>query len=234
MVAAGNTLRPNLPLVFLGPSMNGIEARGLLTANYRPPVRRGDLPARFAGTVIIIDGDFHQSLSVSPKEILRLLDTGTTVVGAASMGALRATELSTFGMIGLGWVFEAYRTGVIVADDEVAVAYDPDTLASLTVPLVNIRKWLLDLATYGHIDVKTAKVLFKMAREIFYADRVERRLLGAWTDKLGQGRLDALLQASGGRLSNVKADDAKLDLVTCRVEQAAHAGDQAGGKVGND
>ena len=55
-------------------------------------MRRGDLlecsPGRM---VVIIDGEFGQKFSVSPKEILRLLDQRTCVIGASSMGALRAT-----------------------------------------------------------------------------------------------------------------------------------------------
>ena len=77
------------PCVFIGPSLPLDEARLLIDADFRPPVRRGDLatldPARL---VVIIDGEFHQSFSVSPNEILRLLDLGGTVVGASSMGAL--------------------------------------------------------------------------------------------------------------------------------------------------
>jgi TfuA protein len=43
---------------------------------------------------LILDGEFAQNLSVSPKEILRLLDAGKEVVGAASMGALRVSYRS--------------------------------------------------------------------------------------------------------------------------------------------
>ena len=92
-------------VVFLGPSLNQQEARPLLDAEYRPPVKRGDLED-LAGfdTVVIIDGQFGQSLSVTPKEILALIDSGVSVVGASSMGALRAAELDSFGMKGVGWV----------------------------------------------------------------------------------------------------------------------------------
>jgi hypothetical protein len=39
------------------------------------------------------------------------------------MGALRAAELHTFGMVGVGRVFEGYRDGVYEDDDEVAVVH---------------------------------------------------------------------------------------------------------------
>src|SRR5260221_260127 len=78
------------PIVYLGPSLPREEAEGLIQADFRPPVRRGDLATIEAGrTVVILDGEFDQSFPVSPKEILRLLDAGSTVMGAASMCALR-------------------------------------------------------------------------------------------------------------------------------------------------
>ena len=58
------------------------------------------------------------------------------------MGALRASELDTHGMIGVGKVYEWYRDGVIESDDEVAVSTNPDTFEPISVPLVNIRETL--------------------------------------------------------------------------------------------
>ena len=43
------------------------------------------------------------------------------VFGASSMGALRASELDTLGMTGIGYCYEQYATGTIDSDDEVAV-----------------------------------------------------------------------------------------------------------------
>jgi ribosomal protein S12 methylthiotransferase accessory factor len=76
------------PIVYLGPSLPVAEAQRILEADYRPPIKRGDLPAHYDGTVVIIDGEFGQNLSVSPNEILQLLDQGMHVIGASSMGAL--------------------------------------------------------------------------------------------------------------------------------------------------
>ena len=73
------------PIVYLGPSLPLATAQRILRADYRPPVKRGDLPRQHDGVIVIIDGEFGQNLSVSPKEILRLLDSGAMVIGAASM-----------------------------------------------------------------------------------------------------------------------------------------------------
>ena len=80
--------------VFVGPSIRGARLREIPDAHITQPIRRGDLK-RFAEfqTLIVLDGEFNQSLSVSPKEILGAIDRGQTVIGASSMGALRASEL---------------------------------------------------------------------------------------------------------------------------------------------
>jgi hypothetical protein len=200
------------PIVYLGPSLSLDSARHLLAADYRPPVRRGDLPERYGGTVIIIDGEFRQSLAVSPNEILRLLDRGTRVLGAASMGALRAVELGPFGMIGVGWVYDAYRCGRIQADDEVAVTYAIDGFRCLTVPLVNVRRWLELLETSRQVDSFTARRLLACARAQFYADRAEAALLSSWERAVGSEELRRLLRSGGGCITDVKAQDAELVL----------------------
>jgi hypothetical protein len=195
-------------IVYLGPSLDRSSARRLLPADYRPPVRRGDLPASHEGTIVIVDGEFGQSLSVSPNEILRLLDGGTRVIGAGSMGALRAAELQPFGMEGCGWVFDAYASGRIIADDEVAVMFSPHDLAALTVPLVNVRSWL----ETSDLDARAAQRLLRVARAIFYADRSPERLFAAWEAAVGAPELRRLLRASGGAITDIKASDAALGL----------------------
>jgi TfuA protein len=211
-----------LPLVYLGPSLPLTRAQALLDADYRPPVKRGDLPQRHDGTIVIIDGEFGQNLSVSPKEILRLLDRGTRVIGASSMGALRAAELSVYGMQGCGWVFDAYQSGRVDADDEVAVAYSPDDLSCLTVPLVNVRHWLDVLLAARAIDAVTARRLLKGARQLFYADRSEERLLAKWGTILAASDIQELLLRTGGQISDIKAADAERALACTRRPQQAN------------
>lgn len=207
------------PIVYLGPSLPSVTAADVLAADYRPPVKRGDLPIRYDGTIVIIDGEFHQSLSVSPKEILRLLDGGTRVVGAASMGALRAVELARYGMEGLGWVFDAYRSCQVEADDEVAVSYSAEDLTCLTVPLVNVRGWLDDLTARGDIDAWTAGRLLGRAKQLFYADRTQARLWDAWSALIARSELERLLATTGGQITDVKAADALMALKTVSERQ---------------
>jgi len=202
------------PIVYLGPSLPPATAAAVLAADYRPPIKRGDLPVGYDGTIIIIDGEFQQSLSVSPKEILHLLDKGTRVIGAASMGALRAVELARYGMKGFGWVFEAYRSGRLEADDEVAVSYSPEDMRCLTVPLVNVRRWLDELSAGGDIDEWTAAWLLERARRLFYADRTPERLWATWSQVITKSELERVLAVTGGQITDVKAADALMALNT--------------------
>jgi hypothetical protein len=209
------TLEPR-PIVYLGPSLPKDEAQSLLDADYRPPVKRGDLPHSFDGTIVMIDGEFGQSLSVSPNEVLRLLDQGTRIIGASSMGALRAAELYPYGMQGCGWIFDAYMSGRLIADDEVAVTYSPLDLAALTVPLVNVRVWLERLESTGRIDGPTGRMLLARARRIFYADRTEEHLLAEWEMAIGTEKLRQILLASGGQITDIKAEDARHALAVAQ------------------
>ena len=115
-------------IVFLGPSLDQASAAKILAAEYRPPAKRGDILAAVAdGADIIglIDGVFHQDCAVTHREILTAVKGGITVVGASSMGALRAAEMDTLGMTGIGRIYHMYKDGTITSDDEVALVFDP-------------------------------------------------------------------------------------------------------------
>jgi hypothetical protein len=201
------------PVVFLGSTLSRRHAETLLDAEYRPAIRRGDLATlpRLC-PVLIIDGEFDQSFSVSPKEILALIDSGRSVVGASSMGALRAAELAPYGMEGIGWVFNAYRSGHIEGDDEVALRFSPIDGSAITVPLVNVRYWLERSVERGLLDASASRRCLRRARSIFYAERTAARLDRMLKDCLGQETLRGLLEAEGGVIPDIKQRDAELAL----------------------
>jgi len=160
-------------VVFLGPSLPVDEARRLLDAEFLPPIRRGDiarLPAsiRFIG---IIDGEFFQNLAVSPKEIIEALGRGVKVFGSSSMGALRAAETHTFGMVGIGRVFEQFRDGILDADDEVAVAYEPGTYRARSDAMVNLREALTLARSAGVITESQQHELISVMRARYFPHR---------------------------------------------------------------
>jgi hypothetical protein len=159
--------------VYLGPSLPRETARGVLEAVYLPPIRRGDLERlpSHVKVVAIVDGEFYQSLAVSPKEILRVMERGIAVYGASSMGALRATELHTYGMIGVGEIFRLYKDEVIDGDDEVAQTYDPRTFAPYSEPLVNIRYALAAGVEARLISRSFADRLVRQIKDVYFPDR---------------------------------------------------------------
>ncbi len=151
----------------------------------RPPIVRGDLlrtptEGRWNNRVLILDGQFGQDLSVSVTEVREYLGRGLYLAGASSMGALRAVECRTLGMVRHGWVCEQYLTGRVEADSEVALLMDPVTSAALTVPLVNVRWLLRQLGERGELDAGTAAAALEVARGMNYRSRVPEMLANAF------------------------------------------------------
>ncbi|MFJ3883017.1 TfuA-like protein [Streptomyces sp. NPDC090077] len=162
--------------VFVGPTLARSEPQ-LAAPGVRvwPPARHGDLfnTAISGGdTVVLIDGVYHQAPALRHKEILAAMGRGVGVVGAASIGALRAAELAPYGMLGVGHIYTAYVRGDIDGDDEVAVGQAPDgAWDALTWPLVNLRH-VLDLAVpAGLLDDDRAAGLLQALRAVYYPQR---------------------------------------------------------------
>jgi len=167
-------LSPDQIVIYIGPSLSVKDARAILDVDYRPPVRRGDIqdllksPPKLIG---IVDGKFFQNFAISPKEILLALKAGITVLGSSSMGALRAVELDRYGMVGIGRIFEMFKAGVLYADDEVAMSFDPETGSATSVPLVNIRLALEGAVHEGIISAESEVVLRERIQAVYFPDR---------------------------------------------------------------
>jgi hypothetical protein len=162
--------------VFTGPTLRAEEGRELLEAIYHPPAAQGDVyraAIERPVAIAIIDGYFERIPSVSHKEILWAMAQGVHVFGAASMGALRAAELAPFGMEGVGAVYEAFRSGELEADDEVAVAHasGEDHFRPLSEAMVNIRATLCAAEAAGAIGEGSRAALVRIAKGLFYPDR---------------------------------------------------------------
>jgi hypothetical protein len=168
--------------VFLGPTLSSEDARSELEATYLPPAGQGDV-LRAAQerpyAIAIIDGYFERVPAVWHKEILWALSQRIHVCGAASMGALRAAELASFGMRGFGRIFSAFHSGTLEDDDEVAVAHgDASTgFRASSTALVNIRATLQQALERGLMDESQLARLLALAKRTFYPDRSYRRLL---------------------------------------------------------
>lgn len=204
--------------VFLGPSLSLDEAKTYLPdAEYLPPIRRGDAAKAAAkGTeiMIIIDGVFFQDEAVGHKELMGILKQGVIVYGSSSMGALRACELESFGMIGVGKIFTWYQTGTIIADDEVGIVYDPETGLALSVPMVNIRSSISKAVSAGIISEDDEKIIIQTGKKIYYPNRTYSHIL----KKTGfsKEKCDAILSWLKSNAVDQKREDAKECLALVR------------------
>lgn len=171
-------------VVFAGPSIHGVDPALLKGMVVVPPAGRGDILCALAdGAEVIglIDGLFDTKPAVWHKEILYALSRGVPVLGAASMGALRAAECSAFGMIGIGGIYEDYATGRRVADADVGVAHAPAELGyqPLSVALVDVEATLAEMLGRGRISAALHELFVARARGLHFKERTWEAVLGA-------------------------------------------------------
>jgi hypothetical protein len=198
-------------IVFLGPSLEPSAAGTILSAEYRPPARRGDLIAAAGeGATIIglIDGVFHQESAVAHREILAAIKHGVTVIGASSMGALRAAEMDTLGMVGIGEIYRMYKSGELESDDEVALVFDPESGIALSEPLINIRFTLKRARGDGVIDDSVHDALLASARSLFYPKRTYGAVVSAAGDALDEKVRKRFLEWVNTGVCDQKREDA--------------------------
>jgi len=194
--------------VFVGPTLPADEIAASGDFVCLPPVAQGDLyrvARRRPRAIAIIDGYFAGAPSVWHKEILWAISQGIAVFGSASMGALRAAELHTFGMRGVGRIFEAFRDGALEDDDEVAVVHGPAELGYLAASeaMVNIRATLARSEAERVLSAASRRALEDFGKSLFFPRRSWEALLEgaagqgvtgsertALSDWLPRGRID--------------------------------------------
>ncbi len=121
---------------------------------------------------VIVDGVFFQEEAVSPREVVEVLGDGALVLGASSMGALRAAECWPAGMRGVGAIYRLFRSGSLLSDDEVAVAVDPDPPhRALSVALVNVRFALRKAVRARLLSPQQAGLALDAATRLHYPER---------------------------------------------------------------
>lgn len=196
-------------LVFLGPTLRLAEAQLALDAIYLQPAAQGDIllaaHAFRPRAMVLIDGQFEDRPAVRHKEILWAMAQGIVMIGAASMGALRAAELNDFGMIGIGLIFRWYRRWRLAPDDAVAVHSGPPELGfvPLTDSLVDLQRSFSALMRGKFITPAERDELTATARSLNFRDRTLAAVLGraGWPverihqlrhEMVGQKRRDAL------------------------------------------
>ena len=172
-------------ILFAGPSIRGLDIPADI--ELRPPAICGDLAALLGDpplAVALVDGCFKAAPTVWHREILDLIAAGTMVFGGASLGALRAAELDRLGMIGIGTIYDAYCTGLLVRDDAVMLEHAPAEYgyAPLTVALVDAEHIL------GHADLPQTvlRQMQRIVRTTEYELRDWRTCLSRYRERTGE------------------------------------------------
>lgn len=163
-------------IVFAGPSLPSDVRPDAGELEWRPPAQAGDLLRLVADPperVLLIDGYFDTRPAVTHKECLALMAAGTTLVGAASMGALRYAELAPFGMLGSGRIAQDYAKGALVGDDEVALVHGDARIGwkATSIAMVDVRATLAKCEEDGLITPQLSNDLRARWHEIHYAER---------------------------------------------------------------
>ncbi|MEI3807906.1 TfuA-like protein [Agrobacterium sp. CCNWLW32] len=170
-------------IVYAGASIQPLSPQIKNSVDLRSPVKHGDLyrllEAGDQATVLIVDGWFGSVDAITLTECRDYLFNGRALVGCSSMGALRAADLWNAGMIGIGQIYTAYRTGLLRSDADVAVSLHPETFAEITVSSVFVRA----AATLAARDCQVphpnnvVQKAINLANSIHFTDRTKRRLL---------------------------------------------------------
>ena len=165
------------PIVYLGPTLKREEAIKILDADYRDPAKKGDFlmlsrdsdEKKFVG---FIDGVFLHDYPPPPIEVYHLATRkNIELIGASSLGALRAVELEKFGMKGIGKIFQLYKNGLINADDEVAVTFVRGSNILQSEAMIDIRFNLFLAYKRRIITNETKKRIAKIAKNIYFPFR---------------------------------------------------------------
>ena len=201
MIAAPPRIGPRrVPAVaFAGPTCSAADvARRWPGALCLPPADQGAVHFAVeelrATRILLIDGMFGDRPTVRHREVHWALSRGVEVVGAGSLGALRAAELEPIGMVGLGTVYRLFRATVGIDDAAIAVATAPPELGSyaLSVAAVDASATLRAAVRAGVVAREALAALRRLSAAMPYAERDYARLATA-------ARNAAILHAGGAR-----------------------------------
>jgi hypothetical protein len=210
-------------VIFAGPTLYGAD---FSDAGYeiRPPARQGDVyraVVEGANVIGLIDGIYEHVPAIWHKEILFGLSRGVHMLGAASMGALRAAECGPFGMVGIGEIYEGFASNRLEDDSDVAQAHAPAEMRYLPLsePLVNVRATISRCLKLHLVSREEHEALQAVARDTFFKERTYRQLARqAISDGERAEQVVALLRQ---HIVNLKLQDARL-----LIEAVARTPDQ--------
>lgn len=183
-------------ILFGGPSLEGIDLSGKKLV-LLPPACQGDL-LRYVkelkpNAVGLLDCELpYRDIPTWHKEIIYTLNLGIPVAGAAAVGAHRAAELASFGMEGVGSIYQRIASGELERDDEVIGDWEKTEsgIKKLSLPLVVMRDAIFAAEKEGVISKDTVKVLTETAQGLFWRIRTWDSLFNkAFSQGLDEERL---------------------------------------------
>jgi hypothetical protein len=194
-------------VVFAGPSIYGVDRQQFDRMEFRAPAAAGDILRCInegATAIGLIDGYFGDRPAVWHKELLFALSRGIVVAGASSMGALRAAECASFGMLGFGAVYAEYASGFRVSDADVAIGHAPEEMNFMptSVAMVDLEATLDALrAEFSRND---RHQLIEAGRRLHFLERTWPAVVSA--AGLGSVHLKKIMENE----RSIKRDDALL------------------------
>ncbi|MCC8374510.1 MULTISPECIES: TfuA-like protein [Photorhabdus] len=164
--------RKQKPVVFGGPSLLR-DPRYDSIIEFRPPVQAGDLLALLGSgrPVLITDGLFGSNMSITVVECLDFIKAGGILLGSSSMGALRAADCYSQGMVGIGQVFQGYLFGYYHSDADVALRYHMGSYQEITLSYVHIEHIACYLMIGGQISALQKRQMMALIRRIIWYER---------------------------------------------------------------
>lgn len=232
--------------VYAGPSLGGkkewFETKDIL--NIKAPAKAGDILNLIINetnikTIILADGLFYEKYAPMHREIMLAIDSGIEVIGCSSMGAIRAVELNSYGMIGSGKVFEYYKNNPETADDEVGLIHHLSSeYKPLTIPLVNLRILLSSIndTENVHILTKAIEYLSKLSfdKRYFNIENHTENNIGIEEERCLRKGLEMYIDFKSRDLKELvqkimdKIYDEKKDQKTISQEKALHNAIESG------
>lgn len=201
--------------LFGGAYITEDETKAIIDIDYRPPAGHADIISLIYNDrpdIIILSHAVIPGISVWHTELLEAMNLGVRVYGTGGLGAVRAAELSSFGMIGIGEVFRQYKAGEIEDDDEVYFRSDGfgDHDIRLSEPIVNLRATLKPAVSDHIISENDFQNIIHIAKEIYYEDRTVDNIFSLARER---GFDTHLIHKLGLLIQNHYIDQQKLDTI---------------------
>lgn len=160
--------------IFIGPSGRGVpHPEGV---DIFSPARLGSVhQAVLAGyeRIALVDAYFGNVPSVWHKELLYAIAKGREVWGSSSTGAIRAAELDTYGMHGIGAAYRLFRRGALTDEDEPCLLHGDRSTGyiQLTYPMLNVRCTLRKMRRSHLIEAVAERDIAAALKKIHFTQR---------------------------------------------------------------